>query len=205
MNRRFPKIDPSDTDEVLVEKAQNAVEGDMRAFEALVERHQGHVTSNCRSLSGSETDADDLAQEVFVKAYFGLRKFEGRSKFKTWIQRVKINHCLNFLRKRKGKTFLDVDDPVTQNAEQLQVGDTADERSEAMTSQELVHKVLASLPDTLRIPLTMCDMDGYAYQDIADTLGIGLSATKMRIKRGREEFRHRFEQLSESVELLETH
>ncbi|MCA9758721.1 MAG: RNA polymerase sigma factor [Candidatus Eisenbacteria bacterium] len=194
MNRRFPKVDPNDPDEVLVEQAKNAVPGDSRAFETLVRRHKGHVKANCRSLSGSESDAEDLAQEVFVKTYFALRRFEGRSKFKTWVQRIKINHCLNFLRKKKGKSFLDIDDPVTQTEPDLRVHESATKATEALGTQELVQEILETLPDTLRVPLTMCDMDGHSYQEIADSLGIGLSATKMRIKRGREEFRRRFEE-----------
>lgn len=199
MNRRYPKVDPNDLDEVLVEQAKAAAPGDARAFEALVRRHKGHVHANCRSLSGSETDAEDLAQEVFVKAYFALRKFEQRSKFRTWIQRIKVNHCLNHLRSRKGKSFLDVDDPVTQGDPELRVEVSADAETEALSTQELVQQILASLPDTLRIPLTMCDLDGHSYQEIAETLGIGLSATKMRIKRGREEFRRRFEEVERTL------
>lgn len=199
MNRRFPKVDPDDADEVLVEQAQTATPGDTRAFETLVKRHKGHVAANCRSLSGSETDAEDLAQEVFVKAYFAMRTFERRSKFKTWIQRIKINHCLNYLRKRKGKSFLDIDDPAMQSEQELQVDVSAEGRNETMGNRERVQEILDTLPDTLRIPLTMCDMDGHSYQEIAESLGIGLSATKMRIKRGREEFRRRFQELEQNL------
>ena len=203
MSRRIPRIDPAAPDEDLVDQAKSALDGDMRAFEMLIARHQGHVLSNCRSLSGSEADGEDLAQEVFVKAYFGIARFEGRSRFRTWIQRIKVNHCLNFLRRKKGKTFLDVDDPVTQSENALQVEVSAEKQTRSMSEREGVREVLESLPDTLRIPLTMCDMDGFSYQEIADELGIGLSATKMRIKRGREEFRRRYRQLEEALPTVE--
>ncbi|NIN71580.1 MAG: RNA polymerase subunit sigma-24, partial [Gemmatimonadetes bacterium] len=55
-----------------------------------MERHQAKLTANCRYLSGSRTDAEDLAQEVFIKAYFGLERFEGRSKFGTWLRKIKV-------------------------------------------------------------------------------------------------------------------
>ena len=199
MKRRFPKVDPKAPDEVLVEQAQTATPGDTRAFETLVNRHKGHVKANCRSLSGSETEAEDLAQEVFVKAYFAMRRFERRAKFKTWIQRIKINHCLNFLRARKGKSFLDIDDPAMQTERNLHVEVSADTKTDEMSLQEVIQEILETLPDTLRIPLTMCDMDGHSYQEIADTLEIGLSATKMRIKRGREEFRRRYQEAERSL------
>jgi len=70
------------------------------------------VLANCRYLSGSAEDAQDLAQDVFVKVYFALRRFRGESTFGTWVQRIKVNHCLNYLRRDRGKNFLDVEDPA---------------------------------------------------------------------------------------------
>jgi RNA polymerase sigma-70 factor (ECF subfamily) len=179
----------TETDETLVQKAQAAPSGDLRAFETLILRHQGGVLANCRYLTGSADDAQDLAQEVFVKAFFGLKRFEGRSKFRSWIQRIKVNHCLNFLRKRKGKTFVDVSDPATETAQELHVPAEADRQVRAADQREAIRTVLEQLSDTVRIPLVMRDLDGMSYEEIADALGIGLSAVKMRIKRGREEFR----------------
>lgn len=139
----------SHSDEELVRRVRQAAQGDFRAFEALVERYQDRVQANCRHLSGSPTDAEDLAQEVFVKAFYGLRRFEGRASFHTWLRRIKANHCINFLRATRGKTFLDLD----------------------------------AIPDSLRVPLVLRDMDGFGYQEIARELGLGLSAAKMRVKR----------------------
>jgi len=92
----------SATDAELVASARRAPEGDTRAYEALLGRHRDAVLANCRYLTRSPDDAEDLAQEVFVKAYFGLSKFEGKSQFKTWVQRIKINQCLSFIEKRSG-------------------------------------------------------------------------------------------------------
>jgi RNA polymerase sigma-70 factor (ECF subfamily) len=180
-------------DEELVKQAQEAPAGDLRAFEALVHRYQHGVKANCRYLSGSATDAEDLAQEVFIKAYYGLARFERRSKFKTWLQRIKVNHCLNFIKKRKGKTFVDVDEPGLEHREQMRVESKAERRMEARPDRARIGAVLDAMSDNLRIPLIMRDMDELSYQEIADELGIGLSAAKMRIKRGREEFRRLYE------------
>ncbi len=176
-------------DEDLVAAAQIAPDGDTRAFDELVTRHQGRVLANCRYISGSADDAHDLAQEVFVKAFFALKRFQGRAGFGSWVQRIKVNHCLNHLRKLKGKTFLDVDDPAL-GAEAPLRHDAGPERDAVRRdARDRIREVLDALPDTLRVPLIMRDLDGYAYQEIADTLGLGLSAVKMRIKRAREEFR----------------
>ncbi len=186
-------VERLDKDEELVKQAQEALEGDLRAFEVLVHKYQDGVKANCRYLSGSATDAEDLAQEVFIKAYYGLARFEGRSKFKTWLQRIKVNHCLNFIKKKKGKTFVDFEEPGLESREQMRVDSKAERRVEAQPDRARIGAVLDVMSDSLRIPLIMRDMDELSYQEIADELGIGLSAVKMRIKRGREEFRRLYE------------
>ncbi len=188
------------SDDQLVETAKSAPPGDMRAFEQLVERYQRSVHTNCRYLGGSESDAEDLAQEVFIKAFFGLQRFEGRAQFKTWLQRIKVNHCLNHLRKKEGKTFVSVDEPGLQSAQELQVAPEAPRAIHSENQRRTIDLVLDSMTDTLRAPLLMRDLDGLSYQEIADLLGIGLSAVKMRIKRAREEFRARYETLTEAPE-----
>jgi RNA polymerase sigma-70 factor (ECF subfamily) len=190
----------SRSDEELVELATGAVRGDLRAFDVLVERHQSRILANCRYLTRSPDDAEDLAQEVFVKAYFGLDRFEGRSEFRTWIQRIKVNHCLNHLRRKRDKVFLDVQDEALGAEEELRVDPVADRRLERREDRELVREVIDGLPDTLRLPLLLRDLDELSYQEVADSLGIGLSAAKMRIKRGREEFRRRFERAKRAAE-----
>lgn len=180
------------SEEELVEIAQSSVPGDTRAFRALVERTKDRVLANCRFLSGSESDAEDLAQEVFVKVYAALPRFENRSRVYTWIQRIKINHCLTYLRGRRDRVFVDVTDPALESAAEMQVGRSAADEAGAIGRRDRVRATLDELPDTLRIPLVMCDVDGYSYQEIADTLELGLSATKMRIKRARELFRERY-------------
>jgi RNA polymerase sigma-70 factor (ECF subfamily) len=186
------------SDKELVERAQSAATGDLRAFESLVQRHQEIILANCRFLTGSPEDAQDLAQEVFVKAFFGLPKFEGRASFGSWVKRIKVNHCLNFLRKRRGKRFVDIEDPEAQVQPELQVAASAEDRAAARDERDRIQRTLEQMPDTLRVPLIMRDLDGMAYQEIADALKLGLSSTKMRIKRGREQFRRIFDSLAES-------
>lgn len=181
-----------DPDSDLVRRARESPGGDYRPFEALVSRYQGKIVANCRYLTRSRNDAEDLAQEVFLKAFFGLKRFEARSSFRTWLQRIKVNHCLNHARKGKGKVFVEVDDPEAENLDELSVEPRAERLAESALDRERIAAILDSMPDTLRIPLILCDLDQMAYQEIADTLGIGLSAVKMRIKRARAEFQARY-------------
>jgi RNA polymerase sigma-70 factor (ECF subfamily) len=183
------KTDREFTDEELLELARDAAQGDTRHFEELVRRHERKVLTNCRYLSGSPSEAEDLAQEVFVKAYFGLAGFQGRASFSTWLQRIKANHCINFV-KKKGVPTVDADpEAVSQAASEAP---KAERDLERQHTKDRVGRVLLEMSETLRIPLVMRDMDGMPYTEIAEELGIGLSAVKMRIKRGREEFRRLF-------------
>lgn len=182
------------SDEKLVHEAMNAQSGDFRAFDQLVHKHQGMVRTNCRYISGNEEDALDLAQEVFVKAYFSLKGFQGKSQFGTWIKRIKVNHCLNHLRRQKGKIHVDIEDPGLAAAPQLRDDKKTSAAAENRERREMISQTLDSLNENLRIPLIMRDMDGFSYQEIADHLGVGLSAAKMRINRARQEFRTKYEE-----------
>ena len=191
----FPVADP---DQELLDQALHAPEGDLRAFEKLVLLHQKRVVANCRYITRDPNNAEDLAQEILVKAFFGLRTFEGRSSFGGWLQKIKINHCLNHLKKHAGKSYVGIDEPEVESFGQLQVQSTAERMAEEISDRQLTTLVLDSMSSTLRVPLVLCDMDGLSYEEVAQALGISLSAAKMRIKRGREEFRELFKQAQSS-------
>lgn len=177
-----------DPDAELVTRAKAAAEGDHRPFEALVSRHQEKVVANCRYMTRSAADAEDLAQDVFLKAFFGLPRFEGRSSFKSWLLRIKANHCLNHLRSQSDEKRVDLDGVGEEVPPEMHVQPMAQRLVESEDERDRIIAVLDRMSDTLRIPLIMRDMDGMAYQEIADILGVGLSAAKMRIKRARETF-----------------
>jgi RNA polymerase sigma-70 factor, ECF subfamily len=177
-----------ETDEILAARVRDD-RYDTRPFDVLVHRHKGFVVSNCRVLTRSDADAEDLAQEVFVKAYFGIHQFEERGGFRAWIKRIKVNHCLNFLRKGRGRQVVDIDEVSPGAHEGLRTETDPQQALDSLEERRRIVEVLDSMADTLRVPLMLRDGDGFSYQEIAEQLGIGLSAVKMRIKRGREEFR----------------
>ena len=181
-----------DGDEELLRRALASPETDLRAFEQLILSHQKRIVADCRYMTHDESNAEDLAQEVFVKVFFSLRGFERRSSFRHWLQRIKVHHCLNHIKKQAGKKRVPIDDGAFEESEQFQVPATADRDFEMMDNRARIAAVLRSLPSTLRIPLVMRDMDEISYEEIATSLHIGLSAVKMRIKRAREEFRRRY-------------
>src|SRR5271156_521577 len=190
---------PAESDEALLLRALQAPEGDLRAFEELALRYQKRVVANCRYITRDPNNAEDLAQEVLVKAFFGLRGFERKSSFAHWLQRIKINHCLNHLKKHKDHAFVDLGDPDVDEFEELKVKVTAEQLAGEIGERQMISAVLDSMPSTLRIPLVLCDMDELSYEEVAKSLGIGLSAAKMRIKRAREDFRARYEKVRSVV------
>lgn len=188
-----PRRDDSPTDEELVARIRETPTDDLRDFDMLVHRHRSHVVANCRYLTREREQAEDLAQEVFVKAYFGLARFRGGSSFRTWLQRIKINHCLDHLKARRGRVFVDVDEPAVANAAELTVGATAELDLMQSEDRARLTTTLEAMPEGLRMPLVLRDLDGLPYAEIADLLGISLSAVKMRILRGRQELKRRLQ------------
>lgn len=192
-------------DDELVEHARAGGNRDTRPFEELVRRHQRFVVGNCRVIVRSPNDAEDLAQEVFVKAFFALRRFEGRSQFRTWLQRIKVNHCLNHLRKTRGAITVDIEEVAPEGHSGMQTAPNAETELQTAGDRDRIMRVLDLMSDTLRIPLMLRDGDGESYDEIAAHLGIGLSAVKMRIKRARIEFRQRFESASQQGTTTSAH
>jgi RNA polymerase sigma-70 factor (ECF subfamily) len=182
-----------DPDADLLRLVMGSPEGDLRAFEELVKRYQGRILADCRFLTRDENNAEDLAQEVFVKAFFALRTFEGRSAFRSWLQRIKVNHCLNHMKKRQGRGDVALDEDNADSFSETWIPADAERKLERAASQQRIDAILSVMPPTLRVPLVMRDMDELSYEEIAASLGLGLSAVKMRIKRGREFFRRRYE------------
>jgi RNA polymerase sigma-70 factor, ECF subfamily len=189
---------PPDPDEELTKEARKAPEGDLAAFEQLILRHQRRVAANCRYITRDPNSAEDLAQDVFVKAFFGLRDFDGTSSFAAWLQRIKISHCLNYLNEQASLLYVGIEETDVDEFEQLQVSLAPETRLGTISGNPLISAVLDSMSGALRIPLVLSDMDGLSYEEIARFLSISLSATKMRIKRAREEFRERYQKLRTS-------
>ncbi len=183
----------NDQEDQLFQTARTAPEGDLRAFESLIESNQRRIVADCRHITRDESVAEDLAQEVFVKAYFGMKRFEGRSSFRHWLQVIKVNHCLNHLKKQKGKTASSIDEDGPKTTEEIKAFSSEDRSEERVSEQQIIHRVLDAMPDSLRVPLVLRDMDELSYEEVAAQLSITLSAAKMRIKRAREWFRGQYE------------
>lgn len=164
--------------------------GDADAFAQLVEANQNRIYSLALRMVGNPEDAADLAQDAFLSAWRGLENFQGEAAFSTWLYRLASNACIDFLRKEKRKRaaggVLSLDD--TEEGATLDLPDfEADphrqlERSEV---RETIARGLAELSPEHRSVLTLREVSGLSYAEIADLLGLEEGTVKSRISRAR--------------------
>ena len=154
---------------------------DDRPFTILFDRHKDLVWRVCYRFTGNPTDAEDLLQEVFFKTYRGLRTFRGRSTFRTWLYQIALNTCRNELRSRKRRP-----QTVDAHVDDLELISPETESADPLgPAYERVGAALLLLKDQEQEILVMRDIEEKSYSEIAETLGITLSAAKMRAQRAR--------------------
>lgn len=172
------------SDAALIEVCQQRGTKDDRPFQELFRRYQSVVWRVCYSYMRNRQDAEDLTQDVFFKVYRSLNQFEGRSSFKTWLYRVAINTCQNEIR-RRGRRPQEAETELETIAEIMPSGQSVEKAYQANHKQQLLAQALANLAFDASEILYLKDMEERPYNEIADMLGIGISAAKMRVQRAR--------------------
>ena len=181
------------TDEELVARA-NA--GDTDSFNQLVTRWERPIYALAYRTLGREEDARDVVQEAFLRAYRGLRGFKGEAKFSSWLYRITLNLCRDWIRRERRA-------PVVQVPEGVDPVDLADERVSPQESVEdlvarremsqAVSRAMADLPDEQRQAILLKEYHGLTFQEIADMLDCPLSTVKTRLYQGLSVLRRRLE------------
>ncbi|MEN6462772.1 MAG: sigma-70 family RNA polymerase sigma factor [Syntrophomonas sp.] len=172
----------------LIEKAQA---GSLDAFGELVLNYQDRVYSHCRFLTGSSDDAQDLAQDVFVQAFKGIKSFRNDADFGTWLHRIAVNQWINYQRKNKKVVTFSLDEPLqTKDGEVCRELAASEENISAIIEQgelkEIISKALDRLLPEFKTALILREFEGYNYEEIAKILGCSLGTVKSRINRGRK-------------------
>ena len=175
-NLQNPKILKLDDDFSLVKRF---VDGDKSSFRILVQRHKEKVR-NIIYLTVNNSDlVDDIAQEVFITVYKNLKNFRFESQFTTWLYRITVNKCKDHLRKiNVRKIFVPVNETEDYSGENFSV--------ESDNISEIVMNAVNKLPVKLRIPLILKDIEGFSYQEIAESVQCEIGTVKSRIFRARE-------------------
>ncbi len=159
------------------------IRGDEKAFERLVKETQNKVYAVCLNMLKNPHDAQDAAQDTFIKAYRSLAAFKAESKIETWLTRIAVNTCLDMLRKRREMS--DIDDALELADEK-----TPETEAESRELRTLVRKAVNQLPPDMRSVVVLRDIEGYSYDDIAGMLNLNLGTVRSRLSRARERLKN---------------
>jgi len=160
------------------------LDGEEKAFEAIVRKYQNRVLNIVFSLIGKDRESEDIAQEAFLKVYRSLKSFRRRCSFSTWLYRIVINTAYDFLRKRK--------DVVTQDEALGQSADVSGGREDVLSAllikekEALIQKALGKVPLAYRAAVVLKDIEGLSYGEISKVLGCRIGTVESRIYRARQ-------------------
>ena len=177
-----------EVDQQLVERAQR---GDKQAFELLVSKYQRKLARLLSRFIRDSTEVEDVTQEAFIKAYRALPTFRGDSAFYTWLYRIGINTAKNYLvaMGRRAPTTTDIDSEEAEgfeNGDQLRDLNTPENEMMSRQVAETVNQTLGELPEELRTAITLREIEGLSYEDIANIMNCPIGTVRSRIFRARE-------------------
>lgn len=175
------------SDEILVEMCK---QGDLAAFEQLLEKHQSRVYTLAYRYMSNHADASDLAQEAFIKIYRSLNTYRGEASFQSWMYRLVTNVCMDELRRRGRAKTVSIEELMEGKKGLNMHRENAGSRlpEDVVIRNELqreVQNVLNSLSDEHRVIVVMRDIQGYSYEEIAELLKCSLGTVKSRLNRAR--------------------
>jgi RNA polymerase sigma-70 factor (ECF subfamily) len=168
------------------------VDGDKSAFQILVKRHKEKVRNIIYITMNNSALVDDIAQDVFITVYRNLKHFRFESQFTTWLYRITVNRCKDYLRKMNvRKIFF----PIEEGSE-LSEYPTPVENNDI---SRIVMDAISKLPVKLRMPLILKDIEGFSYQEISESLNCEMGTVKSRIFRGREKLKEILQPLEKEL------
>jgi RNA polymerase sigma-70 factor, ECF subfamily len=182
------RVDYKSSEEAaLVQRVQAA---DEMAFREVVERYQSKVFSIIYGILRNHNDAEDIAQQVFTKVYFSIRSFDFRSSLLTWIYKITVNECYDYLRKKKVRRLVYESDFSKEDSLRVENSEPArDQRPSVevtLAQRDLAMKLLARLPEQERTLLLMKEVEGHSVEELAEMTGINENTIKVKLFRARQ-------------------
>ena len=173
-----------------------STQGDLDAFNRLVEHYQRAVYNLCLRMLASPQAAEDATQEAFIAAYRAVHRFRGSQTggFRSWLFRIAVNACYDELRRRRARPSVSLDAPRGEGGRTLDVPSAAPSLEELAQTAELgdaIQQALSALPSDQRLAVILCDVQGMEYAEIALVMGVSLGTVKSRINRARSRLRER--------------
>lgn len=173
------------SDPIIVEWVNAAIDGDQDAFAEIVYTFQDAVYNLCYRMLGNAAEAEDAAQEAFLKAYMNLTRYDQGRSFKTWVLSIASNHCIDRIRKRK-MVLMSIDEPTTATLS-LSSDEPQPEQMAMMNERsQQVQDLIDQLPEDYRLAVVLRYWYDYSYAEIADQMDTSESAIKSRLFRARK-------------------
>jgi RNA polymerase sigma-70 factor (ECF subfamily) len=171
---------------------RSARHGDLEAYDELVRRYQERIYATVYHMTANHEDANDLAQEAFIKAFQALKSFKGGSSFYTWVYRIAVNKTINFLKQRKNKAQLSLDD-IDFNAEHdpdliALISEKTPRREIGLTElQEKLNTAMQKLSEPHRLVVTLHDVQGLSHEEIAEIMDCNIGTVRSRLFYARQQ------------------
>src|SRR5690625_5284769 len=182
-------------EQIIREKIKLVKKGDQAAYEEVVFFYQNKIYQHCYRMLGNAHEAEDIAQEAFIRAYVNIHSFDEKRKFSSWLYRIATNLSIDRLRKRKPDYFLDAEVKGTDGLDmysQLQSeGASLVEEVENNELQRYIHTKISELPPKYRSIIILRYLEEFSLKEISEILDIPVGTVKTRIHRGREALRKR--------------
>lgn len=179
-------------DRELVRRAQH---GDKGAFEVLVARHQSRVFAVAGGILRNRQDVEDISQQVFLKAYFSLKRFDQRSAFSTWLYKITVNECWDLLRKKKVRPLVFESELSEEQAHAYHSTEEkpkfAPDISEQLETRDQLDRYLDCLEERDRAMLVLKEVQGFTVEEIAEMMGLNGNTVKVRLFRARQRIAQR--------------
>ena len=184
-----PASNTEPDDFTLVKRAKD---GDMPAYDELIRRYQQRVYATVYQMTSNHEDANDLTQEAFIKAFRALKSFKGDASFYTWVYRIAVNRTINFLKTRKNKVQMSLND-LDFNAEHdpdmvALVSDKTPRRDASLSElQEKLNAAMQKLSDSHRLVVTLHDIQGLPHEEIAEIMDCNVGTVRSRLFYARQQ------------------
>jgi RNA polymerase sigma-70 factor, ECF subfamily len=186
--RAEPKVVYTESPEAQVVRRCQA--GDEAAFRQIVEQHRSKVFSIIYGIVRHRNDAEDIAQQVFAKIYFSIKGFDFRSSLSTWIYKISVNECYDYLRKQKVRKLVYESDLGEDDARTMENSEIAADRRPAADDRaerrDYLMKLLAKVSEEERVLLIKKEVEGHTVQELAEMTGLNENTIKVKLFRARQ-------------------
>jgi RNA polymerase sigma-70 factor (ECF subfamily) len=180
-------------DKIVKKRIKQVLKGDQEAYGEIVEIYKNSVYQLCYRMLGNRHEAEDIAQEAFLRAYVNIKSFNQDLKFSTWLFRIATNLCIDRMRKKKPDYYLDAEvagtEGLTMYSQVTSNTPLPETEVESQELQETVHKEIQKLPEKYRSAIILKYIEDLSLNEISEILDLPLGTVKTRIHRGREALR----------------